>query len=39
MVILQKQLEVTQTKLDEALDYSKTSQNGLRDDIVRVEKY
>lgn len=35
---IEKQLEVTQTKLDEALDYSKDIKNGLRDDIVRVEK-
>ena len=36
--LISKQLEVTQTKLDEALDYSKDIKNGLRDDIVRVEK-
>ncbi len=35
---IEKQLEVTQAKLDEALDYSKDIKNGLRDDIVRVEK-
>ena len=32
------ELEVVNTKLDEALDYSKDIKNGLRDDIVRLER-
>ncbi len=31
-------LEVVNAKLDEALDYSKDIKNGLRDDIVRLER-
>ena len=31
-------LQVDNTKLDEALDYSKDIKNGLRDDIVRLER-
>ena len=31
-------MDVINTKLDEALDYSRDIKNGLRDDIVRLEK-
>ena len=31
-------MDVINTKLDEALDYSEIFKNGLRDDIVRLEK-
>ena len=31
-------MDVINTKLDEALDYSREIKNGLRDDIVRLEK-
>lgn len=35
---IEKQLSVNNTKLDEALDYSKDIKNGLRDDITRLER-
>ena len=35
---IRSELKVTQTKLEEALDYSRDIKNGLRDDIVRLEK-
>lgn len=35
---IRSELEVVNTKLDEALDYSKDIKNGLRDDIVRLER-
>ena len=35
---IRAELQVVNTKLDEALDYSKDIKNGLRDDIVRMER-
>jgi hypothetical protein len=35
---IRAELAVVNTKLDEALDYSKDIKNGLRDDIVRLER-
>jgi|TARA_Y100000389_G_scaffold19352_1_gene16775 hypothetical protein len=35
---IRAELQVVNTKLDEALDYSKDIKNGLRDDIVRLER-
>ena len=35
---IRSELAVVNTKLDEALDYSKDIKNGLRDDIVRLER-
>ena len=35
---IREELAIVQTKLDEALDYSKDIKNGLRDDIVRLER-
>ena len=35
---IREELSIVQTKLDEALDYSKDIKNGLRDDIVRLER-
>jgi hypothetical protein len=35
---IRTELQVVNTKLDEALDYSKDIKNGLRDDIVRLER-
>jgi hypothetical protein len=35
---IKAELAVVNTKLDEALDYSKDIKNGLRDDIVRLER-
>ena len=33
-----EELAVTETKLDETLEYTKDIKNGLRDDIVRLER-
>lgn len=35
---IQSELDIVNTKLDEALEYSKDIKNGLRDDIVRLER-
>ena len=35
---IRSELAIVNTKLDEALDYSKDIKNGLRDDIVRLER-
>jgi hypothetical protein len=35
---IREELAIVTTKLDEALDYSKDIKNGLRDDIVRLER-
>ena len=35
---IRAEIDIVNTKLDEALDYSKDIKNGLRDDIVRLER-
>lgn len=35
---IKAEIDIVNTKLDEALDYSKDIKNGLRDDIVRLER-
>lgn len=34
----QKQMEIMDTKVTEAVDYSRDIKNGLRDDIIRIEQ-
>jgi len=34
----EQRMEIIETKLDEAIDYSRDIKNGLKDDIVRIEK-
>ena len=34
----QKQMEIMDTKVTEAVDYSRDIKNGLRDDLIRIEQ-